>query len=742
MTDSRGITLHTDYDVLGRKTALKQGATPLAGWTYDTATGGLGQPATSTRYVNGEAYTTAVTYYTALNKPGITQVTIPAGAGALGGTYKWTTGYYPTGEVKSVSQPALGDLPQEVLTPLYTVNSALPATLAAGTDPIVSNTVYDHYGRTTREEFGAFGSKVFASYEYDEHTSALTRQITDRDIAPQRVNDTRYVYDPAGNVTSTATTSGQDAAAVTDTQCFVTDALRRITDAWTATDQCATTPAAGSSSTVGGPDAYWTSYGYDPVGNRTTETQHQTATGPATDTTRTYQVPATGKHNLPGVTVNGTSAETYTYDVAGNTVTRKVGAAAQQDLTWDLEGHLTKLTQGPAITNYTYDADGQRLLRKDSTGTTLYLPGGNELLLKPDNTTKTATRYYTYGDKTVAMRTASKLIFLISDQHGTATTQIDATTQAVTRRKTTIFGGARGTASTGWSGDNGFVGGTKDTDTGLTHLGAREYDPTIGRFLSVDPLLEFDQPQTLGGYAYADSNPATYSDPTGRTKCDINPELCNKTTSPIVENDNAAGKCGKACIPSGDLEYGDTEDRQYNKEAPSRRDKKVYGKVGWVLTGSWAKDWTNAHDLLQHWMENSGDDYEVDPSTMINEIPNFKKTVASYLAGVSKSRNHIFDSGWQGTRSVESDGGKSLDWFYALNHFQWRVSGTKLTREGIVYNLEVRKRYDWGVPSEHRDDLNGAWIHFNQPELAHLHTVGMARDFNVYGSSPMRGILQ
>ncbi|MFK0043822.1 RHS repeat domain-containing protein [Streptomyces sp. NPDC090741] len=567
VTDSRGITLHTDYDDLGRKTALKQGATTLSGWTYDTATGGLGQPATSTRYVNGEAYTSAVTYYTTLYKQGINQVTIPAGAGALAGTYKWTTSYYPTGEVKSVSQPALGDLPEEDFTPLYTNNSALPVTLAAGTDPIVSDTSYDHYGRSFREVYGAFGKKAYASYKYDEHTNALTEQFADQDAGTtlRRLDDTKYAYDNAGNVTSISTTTGQDAAAVTDTQCFITDALRRITEAWTATDQCAITPATGAAATVGGPDAYWTSYGYDPVGNRTTETQHQTATDPAADTIRRYQAAPAGTHNLPGVTVNGTSADSYTYDAAGNTKTRTVGTAAQQDLTWDPEGHLAKLTQGPAVTDYTYDAGGQRLLRKDSTGTTLYLPGGNELLLKPDGTTKTATRYYTYGGKTVAMRTAHGIAFLMGDAHGTATTQIDAATQVVTRRKTSIFGGERGTAPTGWNGDKGFVGGTKD-DNGLTHLGAREYDPTIGRFISVDPLMDTSDPQQLDGYSYANNNPATMMDPDG-----LRPVITDGNDSAYLREHNAQW------LYDSKKGWGYAETQQYGRAENGLSKTTVYG---------------------------------------------------------------------------------------------------------------------------------------------------------------------
>jgi hypothetical protein len=35
------------------------------------------------------------------------------------------------------------------------------------------------------------------------------------------------------------------------------------------------------------------------------------------------------------------------------------------------------------------------------------------------------------------------------------------------------------------------------------HLGAREYDPSIGRFLSADPVMDIGDPQAWQGYAYA-----------------------------------------------------------------------------------------------------------------------------------------------------------------------------------------------------------------------------------------------
>ncbi|WP_439646864.1 RHS repeat-associated core domain-containing protein, partial [Streptomyces exfoliatus] len=65
-------------------------------------------------------------------------------------------------------------------------------------------------------------------------------------------------------------------------------------------------------------------------------------------------------------------------------------------------------------------------------------------------------------------------------------------------------------------GTKGFVGGTDETTTtGLVHLGAREYDPTIGRFISVDPILDVTDSQQMNGYNYANNSPVTLSDPDG-----------------------------------------------------------------------------------------------------------------------------------------------------------------------------------------------------------------------------------
>jgi YD repeat-containing protein len=68
VTDARGTTLSYKYDILGRKTELWQGAvgtgTKRASWDYDTLADGTsvkGPAVRSTRWLNGEAYSSEVT---------------------------------------------------------------------------------------------------------------------------------------------------------------------------------------------------------------------------------------------------------------------------------------------------------------------------------------------------------------------------------------------------------------------------------------------------------------------------------------------------------------------------------------------------------------------------------------------------------------------------------------------------------------------------------------------------------
>jgi len=63
----------------------------------------------------------------------------------------------------------------------------------------------------------------------------------------------------------------------------------------------------------------------------------------------------------------------------------------------------------------------------------------------------------------------------------------------------------------------GFTGHLQDSETGLTYMQQRYYDPTVGRFLSVDPVAALSSPVGMfNRYKYAANNPYRFVDPDGR----------------------------------------------------------------------------------------------------------------------------------------------------------------------------------------------------------------------------------
>lgn len=63
-----------------------------------------------------------------------------------------------------------------------------------------------------------------------------------------------------------------------------------------------------------------------------------------------------------------------------------------------------------------------------------------------------------------------------------------------------------------WPGDRAFPNKPLDA-TGLTQVGARYYEASIGRFISVDPVMDTAKPQQWAACSYAENNPIAYSDP-------------------------------------------------------------------------------------------------------------------------------------------------------------------------------------------------------------------------------------
>ncbi|MGP3691260.1 ricin-type beta-trefoil lectin domain protein [Streptomyces sp. IBSNAI002] len=173
-------------------------------------------------------------------------------------------------------------------------------------------------------------------------------------------------------------------------------------------------------------------------------------------------------------------------------------------------------------TSYLYDASGNRVLEDTGSSRTLYL-GETEITVNKAGQALDAVRYYSStGAPTTIRRTNGKatghtLSQQLADHHNTATTSVEQKDgQTVIRRKTDPYGNPRGTQPANWPGNRTFLGvGTDDNTTGLTHIGAREYEPQTGRFITVDPIIDITDPLQMNGYTYSRGNPITNWDPTG-----------------------------------------------------------------------------------------------------------------------------------------------------------------------------------------------------------------------------------
>ncbi|MER7371367.1 polymorphic toxin-type HINT domain-containing protein [Streptomyces lanatus] len=540
--DGRNKKISTVYDNLGRMASTWQGdattGTKLTETKYDKA-GWLGQAYGFLSYVSPtEYFATAVQSMDEFYHPLKTAYQVPASQGSLAGTYVFSTTYNRDGTVQGTGLPAIGDLPAEALT--YTYDSLQRPRTMTGSTSYVTNTVYSRNSQLQQLElYEGSGKKVWQTFSYETGTDRLTRSVTDVYGATAPAKDSKYSYDQAGNVLSIADTAN---SASPDVQCFAYDGRQRLKDAWTpaatattaggAGTRGSTTPvdgtgptacdAAAGSSALGGPAPYWKSYETDAIGNRVTETNHDTGLDAAKNITRSYEYGTAGAlgdgpHQVTKITEKtptGDRQSTYEYDDSGNTTKRTIGGNAQS-LTWTDTGKVNEVTEaGGSKTSYLYDGSGNRLVRKDPSGTTVYLPG-TELKLSADGTKKEATRYYEFAGQSVGVRTAGKLSFVASDHHGTGELAIDAATGAISQRRFDPFGVERGEKTGTWPGEKGYVGGTIDASTGLTHLGAREYDSAIGKFISVDPIIDYTQPQQINGYAYANNSPVTHADPSG-----------------------------------------------------------------------------------------------------------------------------------------------------------------------------------------------------------------------------------
>jgi RHS repeat-associated protein len=122
---------------------------------------------------------------------------------------------------------------------------------------------------------------------------------------------------------------------------------------------------------------------------------------------------------------------------------------------------------------------------------------------------------------------------IISDERGSVRFVVNAATGATAEQiEYDEFGTVLSDTNPGFQ-PFGYAGGLYDQTTHLLHFGAREYDASVGRWLSKDPLLFGGRDTNLYGYAFND--PVNATDLTGLASCDQSPINGNApaTSSPV-----------------------------------------------------------------------------------------------------------------------------------------------------------------------------------------------------------------
>ena len=383
-TDARGQTLAYTYDLLGRETGEYSGSVAavnqLAGWTYDTVAGGLGEPATATRYIAG-AYGPSITqsvygYDSAYDSTGTT-TTMP---GAVIGqttalSYTSRAAYDTYSGVLTASQDgAVAGQAAETINYTYDSNGPLLTDGTSSTDYDLSSD-YDAFGRAVRTTLNPWGSEIVATYNYDQASGRVLSDFIDKQNSTSgSVDQYAYTYNQAGQLTSTSDIA-DDTPSNTDLQCYSYDYLGRLTTAWSDTGATTTAPspsipgiggcndasptsnAPTGKTTVGGPAPYWTSYTYDQSGNRTGEVQHNTAGTTADDLSTSQLFGAAGQDNTP-TTAPNTGGGTGGPNALLSTTSTGPGNPGPTAYQYDADGDTTAVTTTAGTTNLTWDAEG------------------------------------------------------------------------------------------------------------------------------------------------------------------------------------------------------------------------------------------------------------------------------------------------------------------------------------------------------------------------------------------------
>jgi RHS repeat-associated protein len=270
-----------------------------------------------------------------------------------------------------------------------------------------------------------------------------------------------------------------------------------------------------------GANSYDTTYSYDGAGNRHLKLDNAVTT--------TYSYDAA---NQLTKYVNNTGTTTFAFDANGNQRLQTASAGGGTTTnTWDFENRLVKVALPSGVLNtFSYNGDGQRVQRADSTGTLKEVWDGQKILLET-NTSNVTQVIYTlspgvYGDLVSQRRSGVSRYFLF-DPLGSASRLTDGNQNVTDSYLFKAFGEsllAVGPTTNPFQ-FLGRVGYYLDSNLNAITVRTREYEAAVGRWNSVDPLQFV---QLSNPYLYGHNRPLVLGDPSGMIS------ICIQTNNTMV----------------------------------------------------------------------------------------------------------------------------------------------------------------------------------------------------------------
>ncbi|MDY7041453.1 MAG: RHS repeat-associated core domain-containing protein [Chloroflexota bacterium] len=124
------------------------------------------------------------------------------------------------------------------------------------------------------------------------------------------------------------------------------------------------------------------------------------------------------------------------------------------------------------------------------------------------------TKYYHFGAQRVAMRSGDQVSYLYADHLGSVIS--DGSGALLAAQRYYAYGETRSGDLASLPMAFGFTGQRHEGSIGLYQMGARWYNPVIGRWISADTVVpDFGSPRAWNRYLYVFGNPLKYIDPSG-----------------------------------------------------------------------------------------------------------------------------------------------------------------------------------------------------------------------------------